>query len=84
VERLPAERFAEDKKFSPLGMNAFVLFRATQQSENYSRDELVRAMELLLEANLKLVSSKLDGAMVLQQTLSQVIGVEARPRPGSR
>lgn len=80
VEALPADRFAEDKKFSPLGLNPFVLFRAAQQSEKYTREELIRAMELLLEANVKLVSSALDEAVVLQQTLVQLAGATPRPR----
>ncbi len=60
LERLPANRFAEDKKFSPLGMNPYVLFRAAQQAENYAIDELVRAMETLLRCNIKLVTSGAD------------------------
>jgi DNA polymerase-3 subunit delta len=83
LEQLPADRFAEDKKFSPLGLNPFVLFRAAQQSENYTREELIRAMELLLDANLKLVSSGLDEAMVLQQTLVQMAGTGPRPKAGA-
>jgi DNA polymerase-3 subunit delta len=83
-ERLPTEPFAEDKKFSPLGLNPYVLFRALQQSENYTREDLIGAMERLLEANLKLVSSKLDEAMVLQQTLVQIVGAESRPKVAAR
>lgn len=84
IERLPADRFSSDKKFSPLGMNAFVLFRAAQQCANYSRAELVRAMEWLLDANLKLVSSGLDEALVLQQALAQIIGPPPAAKTGAR
>ena len=84
LEKLPPERFSADKKMSPLGMNAYVLFRAAQQSANYSSPELVRAMELLLECNMKLVSSKLDEILVLQHTLAQIVGSGAPARGGAK
>ena len=51
------------------------------QSKNYSSTELVRAMDLLLACNQKLVSSGLDEALVLQQTLVQITGTAKLSSP---
>ena len=61
-----------DKRFNPLSIHPFVLQTSLQQSRKYSTAELVAAMELLLEANLSLVSRGLDEALVLQQTLVRI------------
>jgi len=74
LERVPRDRFPADKKFNPLAMHPFMLHRALDQSNNYSSAELVRAMDLLLTCNQKLVSSQLDDALVLQHTLVQIVG----------
>ena len=66
-EQLPA-----DKRYNPLAINPFVLFKALPQARLYSEAELVRAMELLLECNRRLISSRLDEKLVLQQTLVQI------------
>jgi DNA polymerase-3 subunit delta len=77
LERVPAERLPRDKRFNPLALNPFVLFKALPQAGCYTEAELVRAMELLLECNRRLVSSGLDEALVLQQTLVQIVGQAA-------
>jgi hypothetical protein len=46
-----------------------VLFRAAQQSRHYSTDELVAAMDRLLDCNQQLVGSNLDESLVLQRAL---------------
>jgi len=48
--------------------------------------ELVRAMELLLQCNQRLVLSGLDEALVLQQTLVQIVtgAGNGQPRRASR
>jgi DNA polymerase-3 subunit delta len=76
LERVPADAMPADKRFNPLAMNAYVLFKALPQAQRYSRDELVRAMELLLDANCRLIglgSAGGDARLVLQQTLTQII-----------
>ncbi|MBI3880944.1 MAG: DNA polymerase III subunit delta [Verrucomicrobia bacterium] len=73
LQKIPADTMPEDKKFSPLGLNPYVLFRAYLQSKNYTTGELVRAMESLLKCNLALVSSGADETLVLQQTLVQIV-----------
>ena len=74
LERVPAGQLPQDKKFNPLSLNPYVLFKVLPQVRNYTHEELVRAMELLLECNRKLVSSNLDESLVLQQTLVQIVG----------
>src|SRR5258707_8580878 len=74
LERVPADQFPEDKRFNPLAINPYVLFRALPQVKRYSQAELVRAMDLLLQCNRRLVSSGLDESLVLQQTLVQIVG----------
>lgn len=82
LERVPAAKLPSDKKYNPLSLNPYVLFKALGQVKNYSETELVRAMDLLLQANQRLVSSALDERIVLQQTLVQIVGAPAaRPAP---
>ena len=53
-------------------LNPYVLYKALPQVKRYSQQELIRAMDLLLKCNQRLVSSGLDEALVLQQTLVQI------------
>ena len=78
IERLPAEIFGSDRRISPLGIHPYVLFNATSQAQNYTREELVGAMDLLMQSNHRLVSSSLDESFVLQRTLTQIVAREAK------
>lgn len=82
LDRLPTSSLPDDKRFNPLAGHPFVLFQAAKQSENYTVAELIRAMDTLLDANVKLVSSGLDEAMVLQQALVEIVGL--RPKAAGR
>jgi DNA polymerase-3 subunit delta len=73
LERVPKDALPEDKRFNPLAINPFVLFKASMQARNYSSAELVRAMDLLLQCNRQLVLSTLDESLVLQQTLVRIV-----------
>src|SRR5262249_36670847 len=77
LERIPAAQLPEDKRFNPLSINAYVLFKALPQARRYTQMELVQAMDLLLKCNRRLISSSLDGALILQQTLVQIAGQPA-------
>lgn len=79
VERLNPDDFPKDRRYSPLGVNPFVMFKALPQARNYTATELVRAMEILLESNRRLVSSGMEERMVLQQALVEIIGEGRRP-----
>ena len=86
LERIPKDKLPEDKRFNPLALNPFVLFKALPHSRRYTSDELVRAMELLLQCNQRLISSSLDDKLVLQQTLIEVVRAKtpaAPARPGA-
>ncbi len=82
LERVPTAQLPLDKKYNPLALNPYVLFKALPQARHYSEPELVRAMDLLLRANQRLVGSALDEKLVLQQTLVQIVGTTlARSAP---
>ncbi len=73
LQHVPADRLPGDRRFNPLALNPYVLYKALPQIKHYSEAELIRAMDLLLRCNQRLVSSGLDEALVLQQTLVQII-----------
>jgi DNA polymerase-3 subunit delta len=77
LERVPADKLPADKKFNPLALNPYVLYKALPQAKKYSQSELIRAMDLLLRCNQRLVSSGLDESLVLQQTLVQIVAPQA-------
>jgi DNA polymerase III delta subunit len=77
LARVPAGRVPADKRFNPLALNPYVLFRALPQAKKYSREELVRAMDLLLRCNRRLVSSGLDKAFMLQQIIVEIAAPQA-------
>lgn len=80
LEDVPPDRLPSDRRFNPLALNPYVLYKALPQVKKYTQAELVRAMDLLLECNRRLVSSQLDETLVLQQALIQIVG-QAAPRP---
>ncbi len=73
LERIDRDALPEDKRFNPLAMNPYVLFKALPQADRYSVGELIRAMDLLLQCNQQLISSSQDQALVLQRTLAQIV-----------
>jgi DNA polymerase-3 subunit delta len=74
LQRVSGDQLPKDKRYNPLALNPYILFKALPQVRNYSEVELVRAMDLLLQANRRLVSSALDERIVLQQTLLEIVG----------
>ncbi len=79
LERLPADSLPDDKRFSPLSMNPYVLYKSLPHARRYSTAELVRAMDLLLKCNQRLIFSGLDDALILQQTLVQIVHTGDKP-----
>ncbi len=73
LERVPADKLPGDRRFNPLALNPYVLYKALPQVKRYSSAELVQAMDVLLRCNQRLVSSNLDEALVLQQALVQIV-----------
>ncbi len=77
LQQVPADELPGDRRFNPLALNPYVLYKALPQIKRYSEVELIRAMDLLLRCNQRLVSSSLDETLVLQQTLVQIITPQA-------
>ncbi len=73
LERVPADKLAAERKFNPLSLNPYVLYKALPQVKKYTSAELVQAMDTLLRCNQRLVSSGLDETLVLQQALVQIV-----------
>jgi DNA polymerase-3 subunit delta len=73
LDRIPAEALPQDKKFNPLALHPFMMYNSLAHTKRYSSDELVRAMELLLIANQRLVTTSTDEALVLQDTLIRIV-----------
>jgi len=74
LERVPKDQLPEDRRFNPLALNPYVLYKALPQVKRYTQAELIRAMDLLFQCNLRLVSTSLDESLVVQQTLVQIVG----------
>jgi DNA polymerase III subunit delta len=83
LERIPAEQLPEDKRYSPKSIHPYVLYNSLAHARQYGVEELVRAMELLLECNRRLVGSGLEAKLVLQQTLVQIVRGEGSGRMAS-
>jgi DNA polymerase III subunit delta len=66
-ENLPA-----DKKLNPLASHPFVLWKASSGVARYSRAELQKALETLLECNERMVSSGGDPRDTLKETLLKI------------
>jgi DNA polymerase-3 subunit delta len=77
LERVPKDQLPEDRRFNPLALNPYVLFKALPQVNRYSQAELIRAMDLLFQCNLRLVSTAFDESLVVQQALVQIVGGKA-------
>ena len=77
LERVPTDKLPADRRFNPLALNPYVLYKALSQVKKYSQSELIRAMDLLLRCNQRLVGSGLDEALVLQQTLVQIVAPQS-------
>jgi DNA polymerase III subunit delta len=73
LERVPVEQLPEDRRFNPLAINPYVLYKALPQVKRYTQEELVKAMGLLLECNRRLVSGSADESLVLQQALVRIV-----------
>lgn len=80
--RIPADKLPADRRFNPLALNPYVLYKALPQVKHYSETELVEAMARLLQCNQRLVSSGLDERLVLQQALVAIVSrPETAPVP---
>ncbi len=74
IERLPASETAHLARSKTGGFNVYPLFMTIQGSGRFSVDELKSAMEACLEANIRLVTTGLDHALVLNQLVARILG----------
>jgi DNA polymerase-3 subunit delta len=82
LERIPPEALPQDRKFNPLAMHPYMLYNSVAHTKNYTSEELVRAMELLLSANQRLVTTSTDSALIFQDTLIKIVQPASNPRTG--
>jgi DNA polymerase-3 subunit delta len=73
LDRIPPDALPQERKFNPLAMHPFMLYNSLGHTKKYTSEELVGAMELLLLANQRLVTSGMDEALVLQDTLTRIV-----------
>jgi DNA polymerase-3 subunit delta len=72
-ERLPEDATAHFPRTKEGALpNAWRLYRCALAAKNFSTTELIRAMELLLEANRLLVSTQLDDRLVLEEAIAKI------------
>ena len=72
-ERLPEEATAHFPRTKEGNLpNAWRLYRCALAAKNFSTDELIHAMDLLLEANRQLVSTQLDDRLVLEEAIVKI------------
>jgi DNA polymerase-3 subunit delta len=74
VALIDASELPTDKRFNPLVGNPYPAFLALKQTDRWEIEELVRAMDVLLEANVQLVASGLDESLVLQRAVIEIVG----------
>jgi DNA polymerase-3 subunit delta len=72
-ERLPPEATAHFPRTKEGNLpNAWRLYRCAVAARNFSTDELIRAMDLLLEAHRQLVTTQLDDRLVIEETIVKI------------
>ena len=52
--------------------NAWRLYRCALAAKNFTTTELIRAMDLLLEANRQLVTTQLDDRLILEEAIAKI------------
>lgn len=72
-ERLPEHATAHFPRTKEGALpNAWRLYRCALAAKNFSTKELIRAMDLLLEANRQLVTTQLDDRLVLEEAIAKI------------
>jgi DNA polymerase-3 subunit delta len=74
INRLPAEATDHLPRKKDGSINAYPLGIAAQQAHRFETEQLVRAMQACLEANLKLVTTQLDHELVLTEAVVKLLG----------
>src|SRR5690606_1673540 len=74
LKRLQPGQMPADRRYNPLEINTYVMYRAALHAANFTREELVAAMEEVLRCNRDLVGSSLEGDFVLQLAITRILG----------
>jgi DNA polymerase III subunit delta len=74
IKRLPAEATDHLPRKKDGSINAYPLGIAAQQAHQFETEQLVRAMQACLEANLQLVTTQLDHELVLTEAVVKLLG----------
>ena len=73
LSSLRGDEFPEDRRFNPLGQNPYVIFRTLLQVKNYRQRELVDALAMLMDCNVRLVSAGDNPGSVLRDCIIGII-----------
>jgi DNA polymerase-3 subunit delta len=79
IDRLPAsirDEMPADRKLNPLLQHPFPVFKTLQQAARYTRPQLIRAMEWLLETNQQIVTGLRPDRLALEELLARIITVK--------
>ena len=74
INRLPAEATDHLPRKKDGSINAYPLGIVAQQAHRFETEQLVRAMQACLEANLKLVTTQLDHELILTEAVVKLLG----------
>ncbi|MCS1409415.1 MAG: hypothetical protein M2R45_02596 [Verrucomicrobia subdivision 3 bacterium] len=70
---LDRSQFSEDRRFNPLSQNPYVIFRAVSQVGWYTETELIRALEMLMVSNQRMISVSVNPASVLRECVMEIV-----------
>lgn len=79
LDRLPAsvrDEMPADRKLNPLLQHPFPVFKTLQQAANFTRPQLIRAMQWLLDTNQQLVTSSLPDRLAMEELLARIITIK--------
>jgi DNA polymerase III subunit delta len=74
INRLPAEATDHLPRKKDGSVNAYALGIAAQQAGRFETTQLIQAMRACLEANVQLVTTQLDHALILTEVVVKLLG----------
>lgn len=84
ISSLDKSMFPEDRRFNLLDQHPYVISLAMPLVEQYQEHELVRILEVLLEANQQMVFASVDSISVLRECVIKIVlGEGTTARVGS-
>src|SRR5204862_4345777 len=74
INRLPADATEHLPRRKDGSINAYALGIAAQRAHRFSTNELIKAMQACLDANLQLVTTQLDHELILTEVVVKLLG----------